>query len=83
MKVLPKGTIKRVHVNRHVLAGNLKHGRNDAALTIQTSRGPLPASVVEMRGTCRLVQAGLSAPKPLSCGARVWVETRGEVRYVT
>jgi hypothetical protein len=81
MKHITAGTIKRVHVDRRILAQNLKRNKNAPALTIQTARGAIKAGVVEMLGTCRLVQAGRSALKPLSCGARVWVETRGEVRY--
>lgn len=81
MKTIKAGTIKRIHVNRHILAKNLKESKNDPALTIQTSKGPVPASLVEVQGVVRFLQAGVSAPKPLNCGARVWVETHGQVSY--
>ena len=81
MLTLRAGTIKRIHVNRQILAANLKHGQNKPAITIQTSKGPITAGDVYALGACRFMQAGVNAAKPLSCGARVWVETRGEVEY--
>lgn len=79
MKMLPASTIKRIHVNRQVLARNLKTGRNDRAITVQTSKGPLQGYQVEVYGKTRVVQARPGGPKPLKCGARVWVETRSAV----
>lgn len=79
MKTLEPGTIKRIHVNRQVLAKNLKSGRNDPAITVQTSKGPIRASQATIVGTCHVRQAGIGDAKPLKCGARVWVETTGKV----
>lgn len=71
-----KGLIKRIHVNKHVIASNLKLGKTEPAITVQTSDGPHRAHVVDIRGPSRMVY---SPDKPLSCGARLWVETRAEV----
>lgn len=80
--VLEAGTIKRVHVNRHILAQNLKYNTNDPAITIQTSEGPITASHAKfLTGMPRMRQAGIDGAKPLSCGARVWVETKGKIQY--
>jgi hypothetical protein len=70
------GTIKRLHVDRHVMAANRKHARNDPPITVQTSRGSLKAHRVEVFGPSLFVH---SPDKPLSCGARVWIETRALV----
>ena len=40
--ILKSGTIKRVHVDRRILAQNKRDGTNTPAITIQTSKGPSP-----------------------------------------
>jgi len=79
MRTLDDGTVKRIHVDRRILAQNLKTGRNDPAITVQTSKGSLKANNVHVYGNCHFVQAGIGGTKPLSCGARVWVETHAFV----
>lgn len=75
MKTLKAGTLKRVHVDRRIMAQNAKNGENKPYYTIQTSKGSIKARVVE--GFFRFDQE-----KPrLNCGARAYGETRGEVRY--
>lgn len=76
MKVFPAGTIKRLHVDRRRLAADVKAGSKSAVLTIQTSRGSTKAVEVDIRGPSRFVYR---PEKPLSCGARAWIETRAEV----
>lgn len=76
MKLLRKGTIKRLHVDRRVIASNKKYGTNQPPITVQTSKGPLKAQRVEIRGSSTFVH---SPHKPLHCGARVWIETHAEV----
>jgi hypothetical protein len=77
-RTLSSGTIKRLHVNQQVIRRNVKHGEDAPTLTIQTSLGPLRARRVSIRGPSTLIQ---SIDKPLSCGARVWVETHAELEY--
>lgn len=77
MKTLPAGTIKRVHVDRRVIAANTKTGRTDPPITVQTSKGPLKAMAVHIEGPSRFVY---SPAKPLGCGARLWIVTRAELR---
>lgn len=76
--VIPAGPIKRIHVNRAVLADNKKYGLNNPAITIQTSKGPYRAAKVKVYGVAEMVH---SEKKPLSCGARVWLETRSRVIF--
>lgn len=71
-----KGTIKRLHVDKHVIQANLKHGRNDPAITVQTSKGPLKAYRVDVHGPSSFIY---QPNKPLSCGARLWIETHAEL----
>lgn len=76
VKVIPAGLVKRLHVDRRIVAQNVKRDENKPAITIQTSKGPIKAHTVWIRGPSLFKQ---SMDKPLSCGARLWVETHAEV----
>ena len=78
MKTLRQGIIKRLHVDRSVLANNKKTGIIRPALTIQTSKGSIKTRSAMIHGVSYFVQAD---DNPLSCGVKVWVETFAEVTY--
>jgi hypothetical protein len=65
-----------IHVNQHVIKHNAKHGTNDPVLTVKTYKSNEYAHEVLVKGDSKVVY---SKDKPLSCGARVWIETEGEV----
>jgi hypothetical protein len=69
--------IKRIHVNQHLIRRNAKHGENAPPLTVKTSRGNHRAHEVAIEGPAKIVYRPTS---PLSCGARVWIETTARVR---
>ncbi len=71
---------KRIHINQHVIRANKKNGTNDPAITVKTSRNNYYAHRVEIGGASSVVY---SPDKPLSCGARVWVETDDTVMIYT
>jgi hypothetical protein len=73
---LPSGILKRIHVNQHVIRRNTRLQESNPPIAIKTSRANLPCFEVEIEGPSRLVY---SPQKPLSCGARLWVETRAKV----
>lgn len=60
-----------VHVNRNILASNIKHGRNEPGITIRRGRKREYAHEVELTGPVRVIHR---QEKPLDCGARVWIE---------
>jgi hypothetical protein len=68
-----------IHVNQHVIKANLKNGTNDPVLTVKTYKENRYAHAVEIRGPSTVVY---SQDKPLSCGARVWIETQAEVEVM-
>jgi hypothetical protein len=68
--------ITRIHVNRHIVDRNRKHGRQDAILTVKQGRTNRYAHEVEILGPSRLVYR---PEKPLPCGAQCWLETEAEV----
>ena len=68
--------IKRIHVNQHVIRRNRKTGELRPPLTVKTSRGNIVGHRVAIEGASEIVYM---PDKPLSCGARVWVQTRAPV----
>jgi hypothetical protein len=77
-EVVPEGTIKRIHVNQHVIRRNAKTGELVPPLTIKTSRGSVPCSAVAIHGEA-IVR--YSPDKPLACGAKVWIETHAKISF--
>jgi len=67
---------KRIHINQHVIRANKKNGTNDPCITVKTSQQNVYAERVEIDGPSSVVY---SPDKPLSCGARVWIETDAPV----
>lgn len=65
-----------IHVNQHVIRSNLKTGANAPALTVKCGKSNTYAHEAIINGPSRIVH---SPDKPLSCGARVWIETEAEV----
>jgi hypothetical protein len=68
-----------VHVNQHVIKANAKNGENNPVLTIKTYKENRYAHAVAIDGPSKLVY---NPEYPLSCGARVWIETESQVRIV-
>jgi hypothetical protein len=65
-----------IHVNQHEIKANVKNGTDNPVLTVKTYKSNTYAHEVDIMGASRIVY---SADKPLSCGARVWIETDAEV----
>lgn len=73
---LKKGTVKRLHVSQPNIRANRKDGGTRPVLSISTSSGTFHGDLIEIRGPSKLIYR---PDRPISCGARVWVETRAEV----
>ena len=67
---------RRIHVNQHKIRRNQKTGEREPVLTVKTYKSNDYCHEVDIGGPCRVVY---SPDKPLSCGARVWIETDSEV----
>lgn len=65
-----------IHVNQHVIKANTKNGENNPTLTVKTYKSNTYAHSVEILGPSTVIH---SPDNPLSCGARVWIETESEV----
>jgi hypothetical protein len=76
---MPAGTIKRIHVNQHIVRANVATSTDDHAVTVQWKGKSYIARDVVVRGASTVMQR---MHKPLSCGARIWIETRAEVEIL-
>lgn len=75
--MLPLTPKKQIHINRNTLASNLKHGRRDPVVRLQQGTRVSYGHEVDLLGPDGAVLASVvyQPDEPLSCGARVWVET--------
>lgn len=71
-----------IHVNQHVIRRNSKTGEREPVLTCKTYKDNRYAHRAEILGSDGEVVATViyRPDKPLSCGAKVWIETDAEVR---
>ncbi len=67
---------KIIHVNRQKIDSNKKHQKCEPPITIKTYKNNTYAQSVEILGPCKIVH---NPKKPLSCGAKVWIETNANV----
>ncbi len=65
-----------IHVNQHKIRSNIKNDVVEPVLTVKSYKSNIYAHEVEILGPSKIVY---SPKKPLSCGARVWIETESEV----
>lgn len=65
-----------IHVNQHIIKSNRVKGENNPPLIARTYKGSKNAHEIEILGPSKIIN---SPHKPLSCGARVWIETESEV----
>tara|TARA_Y100001963_G_C6530956_1_gene331048 strand:+ start:181 stop:438 length:258 start_codon:yes stop_codon:yes gene_type:complete len=66
-----------IHVNQHVIRANAKSGARDACLTVKTYKSNRYANTAVIRdaGGVEVARVVYRPDKPLSCGARCWIET--------
>jgi len=66
-----------IHVNQHKIRANTKNGTDEPVLTVKTYKENIYAheALLKTKDGVELARVIYSPHKPLSCGARVWVET--------
>lgn len=69
-----------IHVNQHVIKNNAKTGDKKPVLTVKTYKSNTYAHEVAIKGDSKVVY---SPDRPLSCGARVWIETQAPVEILS
>ena len=71
-----------IHVNQHKIRSNLKKGTQEPVLTVKTYKTNRYTSdaVILGPGGQEVARVVYRPDKPLSCGARCWIETEMEVK---
>ena len=74
-----------IHVNQHIIRSNSKNNEDNPVITCKTYKENKYADEVIVYGqdgleACRIIY---SPHKPLSCGAKVWIETQNKVETHT
>ena len=65
-----------IHVNQHKIKRNTKHGTDEPVLTVKTYKDNNYAheAVLKTKDGVEIAKVIYRPHKPLSCGARVWIE---------
>lgn len=81
---------KIIHVNQHVIKSNAKNNLHDPVLTIKTIKDGTETVIISNEYAHELIikdddgsevaKIIYSPDNPLSCGAKVWIETNKEVQ---
>lgn len=68
---------KIIHVNQHVLKKNTKQGTDEPVLTVKTYKDNVYAheAIIKDAQGVEVARVVYRPHKPLSCGARCWIET--------
>ncbi len=65
-----------IHINQHVIRKNHKTGEREPVITVKNYKENRYAHSVRINGPCVI---RYEPDNPLSCGARVWIETEDGV----
>ena len=67
---------KIIHVNQHKIRHNTKHKTDEPVLTVKTYKENNYAheAVIKTKDGTEIARVVYRPHKPLSCGARVWIE---------
>lgn len=71
-----------IHVNQHIIRSNKKNNADAPVLTVKSGKDNVyahEAEILDQDGNL-LAKVIYSPEKPLSCGARVWIETHHTVK---
>ena len=73
-----------IPVNQHVIRKNAKEGTTEPVLTVKTYKENRYAHEVVIKSDNgeELARIVYRPDSPLSCGARVWIETQNEVTLI-
>jgi hypothetical protein len=75
---------KRIHVNQHVIRRNAKTGEREPVITCKTYKeNKYGHQVIIKDDNGKEVARVIYSPdKPLSCGARLWLETENDIEVI-
>ena len=75
---------KIIHINQHVIRKNTKTGERNPVITCKTynTNDYADRVIIKDKDGDEVATIVYSPDKPLSCGARVWIETRNEIEII-
>ena len=75
---------KIIHINQHVIRKNTKTGERNPVITCKTynTNDYADRVIIKDKNGDEVATIVYSPDKPLSCGARVWIETRNEIEII-
>jgi len=75
---------KIIHINQHVIRRNTKTGERNPVITCKTYKTNDYADkvIIKDKDGDEVATIIYSPDKPLSCGARVWIETKNEIEFI-
>ena len=75
---------KILHINQHVIRKNTKTGERNPVITCKTykSNNYCHTAIIKDKNGDEVAKIVYSPDKPLSCGARVWIETHNEIKCI-
>jgi hypothetical protein len=73
-----------IHINQHIIKSNAKSGERCPVITCKTYKSNDYGSEVILYGQDgrECARVVYSPDKPLSCGAKVWIETLNEINII-
>lgn len=83
--IIDNSNIKRLHVNQHVIKKNVKTGERKATLTCKTGKENIKGHeihILDENGN-RIASVLDRMDNPLSCGARIYMQTNYAVEIVS
>lgn len=76
--------LKRIHVNQQEIRRNKKYNENSPVLSCKTSKSNDYGHLILIldENDKEIAKIVYSPDKPLSCGARCWIETRKKIEVI-
>ena len=73
-----------IHVNQHIIRANNKNNTEDPCLTVKTykSNSMATEAIIKDSNGKEVARIVYRPTKPLSCGARCWIETNHSVDII-
>lgn len=73
-----------IHVNQHIIKQNNKNNVNNPVITCKTykSNNYAHEAIIYDDNGKEVAKVVYSPNKPLSCGAKIWIETKNKVEII-
>ena len=75
---------KKIHINQHKIRSNTKTGEREPVITCKTYKDNKYDNevIIKDKSGNEVARVIYSPDKPMSCGAKVWIETESEIEII-